>query len=151
MGFDVTFFFFFMEATVFKKSSVLCSAHTDSRAAKGPPCRLSGGLFKCRSATQGWVAPTSNSSGLQITLKRPGQGYRFLWALVSWLYLWLDSQIYKNEPVHLFEAKWNTDEEIFIHFMKEMFANAIISLNSESKAHCHQCQSMNRYTLCLAS
>lgn len=28
------------------------------------------------------IAPTQNSSGLQITVKQPGQGYRFLWALI---------------------------------------------------------------------
>ena len=79
-----------------------------------------GGLFTCRSATLGWIAPTEQSSGLQIALKRPGQGYRFLWALVPWLHLWLDSQIYKNKPAHFWRAKGNTDEEIFIHLMKGM-------------------------------
>lgn len=79
----------------------------------------SGGLFTCLSAMLGWISPIYSSSGFQITLKRPSQDYRFLWALVPWLHLWLDSQIYKSKPVHLFGAKWNTDKEFLYTWWKE--------------------------------
>ena len=104
-----------MEATVFKHSSLLCRVHTAwIRLSKEPGNSLfaseGGGLFTCRSAMLGWIAPIYGSSGLQITLKRPGQGYRFLWALVAWLHLWLDSQIYQNKASSLIwgqmEYRW---------------------------------------------
>lgn len=113
-----------MKVTIFK-SQACCIMHTVSHWAKRSSrvswlCKPEGSLFTCRSATLGWIAPTEQSSGLQITVKRPGQGYRFLWALVPWSHLWLYSQIYKNKPAHFWGAEGNTDEEIFIHSVKEM-------------------------------
>lgn len=147
IGFD--FFFFFWWKLRFSKSQGCYIVHAlNHRAAKEHHYRLKWWVIYMQITHAGLSSSTKNSSGLQITLKRPGQDYRFLWILVSWLHLWLDSQIYKNEPVHLFGAKWNTDEEIFIHLMKEMCPNPIIILNFESKAHWCQCQSMNRCILC---
>lgn len=69
---------------------------------------------------------------------------------LDYIYGWIHKFI-KIKPVHLFGAKWNTDEEIFIHLMKGTGPKAIIILNFESKASCHQGQSVNRCILYLAS
>lgn len=104
-----------MEATVFKHSSLLCMVHTAStRLSKEPELALQVRVVGYLYVDQlRWVElpPIYGSSGLQITLKRPGQGYRFLWGswFLDYIYGWIH-KIYQNKASSLIwgqmEYRW---------------------------------------------
>ena len=145
-----------MEATVFKHSSLLWRVHTapvrlsEEQETRFLQVRMVGYLH----VDQLHWAESPQSVG--------AQDFKSLWKdqaraidfcgpwFLDYIYGWIHKFI-KIKPVHLFGAKWNTDEEIFIHLMKGTGPKAIIILNFESKASGHQGQSMNRCILCLAS